>query len=522
MISKKNLLLVLLASFTLTLGACNNGKKPSSSETGSDSSETVTETTEQPTETDTTEESTEESPTEPDTGESTTEEAPTVSSIEVKEGTVKTDYYVGDEFTVAGGKLVVKYSDHSREEVDMTLAMVKNAPDMSVAHENYEVQVEYEGASTSYVINVVLADTRQEVSIGISYDYNGGEAVELDLTNPVELKFTVDKSYHFYYGAYPGAARESLGYKYVKLGEQDEDLGTEKPYGLGNYTYTVYLAEGDENYKPASVSVNFSIVEPVTKAFLLDKDNAPELGAVASELTQNVEGVSVKYKNAKAAENAVATLVKQADAEAIAPVDDNYIEIASPVLVTDALTVTFAKEVDQYVSVYGSYDGEHFVLLDTLTRARQTTDKANHYFYFRLVASPIGSQEVTISSVSFTYEVDGAPADAVAKAEYSDLINHLSMVEEGAYYSEKEVVADSTTSNKSIKMRNFEIASKLHFETSFYFTRYWKFSFKAKLSEGATFQSKEDGQWSIKTMLASMLERSMAQPRLVQTTKLKH
>ena len=80
--------------------------------------------------------------------------APTVDSIAVKENTAKTEFFVGDNFTVGGGKLVVTYSNQTTEEVNMTLDMIKNAPDMSSEHLNYTVNVEYEKKATSYVVNV--------------------------------------------------------------------------------------------------------------------------------------------------------------------------------------------------------------------------------------------------------------------------------------------------------------------------------------------------------------------------------
>ena len=80
--------------------------------------------------------------------------APTVDSIAVKENTATTEFFVGDQFSVGGGKLVVTYSNQTTEEVSMTLDMIKNAPDMSSEHLNYTVNVEYEKKATSYVVNV--------------------------------------------------------------------------------------------------------------------------------------------------------------------------------------------------------------------------------------------------------------------------------------------------------------------------------------------------------------------------------
>ena len=141
--NKKYFWLAALASVSLVLGACTNTKTP-------DKPDPDVVDPDDP-------------PVPPDPGEKT------ISQIIVKDNTVPTSFLVGDTFSVEGGVLQIRYSDSTREEIAMTLAMIANAPDMSVPHEDYEVQVSYEGASTSYYINVAAGDTRQEVSIGVEY-----------------------------------------------------------------------------------------------------------------------------------------------------------------------------------------------------------------------------------------------------------------------------------------------------------------------------------------------------------------
>ena len=161
MANRKYALLMLLASFALTLGACNDKKPASSSEETPASSSQA--------------------------------EQKTVSSISVKDGTsLKTNYAVGDTFSVDGGKLVVNYSDHTRAEVDMTLNMVTNAPDMSVPHENYQVNISYEGKTASYVIQVV--SSKENVTLTVTYDYNDSDPAAM-----ADGKlFYEGKSYHFF------------------------------------------------------------------------------------------------------------------------------------------------------------------------------------------------------------------------------------------------------------------------------------------------------------------------------------
>ena len=79
---------------------------------------------------------------------------PTLSSIAVKENSVPTSFTVGDTFSVAGGKLIETYSNNSTKEVDMTMDMIRNAPNMTAAVADYEVFVDYMEKSTSYHITI--------------------------------------------------------------------------------------------------------------------------------------------------------------------------------------------------------------------------------------------------------------------------------------------------------------------------------------------------------------------------------
>ena len=442
MAHKKYALMMLLASFALTLGACNtkNESQPAS----------------QP--------SSESQPASSDSGSpsSSSQEQKTVSSISIKDGTtLKTNYVVGDVFSVDGGRVIVNYSDHTRTEIDLTLAMVVNAPDMSVPHEDYVVNVSYEGASTSYIIQVISADTREEVTIGVAYDYNGGQAADMENGK----LFYEGKPYHFYYGTNPAAARDSVSYKFIKLTEGGPvDLGTEKPTEVGNYTYTAFIADNDENYKPVSVSYDYSIIPTENRDFLLNRDNKVALTNVPGDATQTADGVTINYHNAKASDdNHLAILVKQSERFVNPDEADNYIEIASPVSLTTGLTVRFDDQVNHYVMVYGSYDGAHWYLMDTLTQAKQVTARANDFFFFRIVgAARTEAKEVNIVDISFTYEVDGAPISVAARAENSDLVKSVSQDEEGGFYKRSEVY-DEQYSTGSIGERNQEISAKFDF-----------------------------------------------------------
>ena len=501
MASKKRVLFVALAAFSMLLGACSVGKsnnnnnsssqkesqntsestQPSSS-SNSSSSDPSSDTSSE--ETSSSESSSEQSST------SSSEEQVVVESISVKEGTVKTEFFVNDEFVVDGGILVVKYSYNARQNINLTLDMIQNVPNMAEPHENYEVNVEYEGATTSYFINVIQSDTRIDVDIEVAYDYKGGEAQEM-VDN---LEFVVGKSYHFYFGCNPSEAKDAISYKYMRLGDDPEDLGSEKPYELGEYSYSVYIPEGDDTYKPVSLTYHYSIVEPVTKGFTLNSENAPELGNDAGNAHDTVDGIVVNYKNAKAAEDKLATLVKQCDANVNPNEEDNYIEIASPTLLTSALVVEFSGE-DNYVLVYGSYDLEHFYLVDTLTLAKQGTNRAQDYFYFRLVGAPLGHSDITIKNISFSYEEDGALDNVAAMAENSDRFNHVSSAENNAYFHRRDdMVYDENYSTKSIGIRLKECSVRVDFGTVIKASevKYYQVSFKYNATPDIAIQYSKD------------------------------
>ena len=473
MISKKYFLLAALASFSLTLGACST-KQPTpnpSSGSGHDDTSVVTSDTES----------------ESSESESSSEEK-TITQIIVKENTVPTNFVVGDAFSVIGGRLQIRYSDSTRDEIDMTLSMVENAPDMSVSHENYEVNVVYEGARTSYFINVIAEDTRQSVTIGVEYEYNDGPRTEM-VDN---LIFFVGKNYKFHYGCYPNEAYDSLGVKYYEVGDETPIA---KPDQVGNYIYQVYIAEGDDTYKPVSVEYHYSIVEAVVENFELNRTNGPTLSEVATSLSEEVNGMTINYKNVKSASEGLLTLVKECPADEKPNYDDNYVEIASPVSLTGALNVEFTGQ-DNYLYVYGSYDLEHYFLVDTLTRAKNSTTRANDYCFIRLVAAPLGHNDVTINSINYAYEVDGVSGLTVARAEKGDRFNYVSSSEDNAYFHRRtEEVFDERYSNKSIGIRLKECSVRVDLGTTLTpeEVKYYQVSFKVCPTSDAVFhQAKDD------------------------------
>ena len=384
-----------------------------------------------------------------------------------------------------GGRLVVNYADHSREEIDMSLTMIENAPDMSVSVENYEVNVKYKDATTFYYINILAGDTREDASIGVSYKYNDGEWVEV--TTDDEITFYQGKPYEFDYGTNPSEARDSVGYKYLTNEETPVDLGTTKPTENGQYKYVTYIAEGDASYKPAEKVVKFKISDAPTKQIVLNNENTPEL--LDGEGEKQVEDILFKYKAAEPVEGAHVRLTKQVAENVNPDYEDNYIELSNPTLMNSDLTVEFEGK-DKFVYVFGSYDGESFILLDTLTNSKHVTNRARNYFIIRLVAAPLSGTSVDITRVAFTYEVDGGLTTNVARAEYSDLLKTASSEEGNAYFHYRtNEVFDENASNRSMGIRLLECSVKIEFGTTISVSelKYYKFQFHVLPTADATY-----------------------------------
>lgn len=96
----------------------------------------------------------------------------TVSEIAVKTLPDTVEYFVGDEFSVAGGVITVTYSDETTEDVAMTDAGVEiTAPNTSRVGEK-TVTVKYGGEKTTFKVTVVM----KGYSVTFDYNYDGAPA----------------------------------------------------------------------------------------------------------------------------------------------------------------------------------------------------------------------------------------------------------------------------------------------------------------------------------------------------------
>lgn len=104
----------------------------------------------------------------------------TVSEISVKTNPEKTEYFVGEEFTVAGGVILVTYSDDSTQDVPMTDSAVEvTAPNMTRVGEK-TVTVRYEGKRATFKVTVVMK------GYNVTFDYNYEDAPEASVINVMQ------------------------------------------------------------------------------------------------------------------------------------------------------------------------------------------------------------------------------------------------------------------------------------------------------------------------------------------------
>ena len=95
----------------------------------------------------------------------------TVTSIVVETMPEKTEYVVGEEFTLEGGTIKVTYSDNSTQTVSMTAQGVSFvAPNMNTAAKK-NITISYGGKSVVFQVNVVTA----QYSFTYNYNYQGAE-----------------------------------------------------------------------------------------------------------------------------------------------------------------------------------------------------------------------------------------------------------------------------------------------------------------------------------------------------------
>lgn len=373
-----------------------------------------------------------------------------VTRIDYKNGSlVKTSYDVGDEFSLEGGQIYVSYSDGTRPPVDMTMEMIVNPPNMDVPTESYTVNVKYEEKQTSFKISILK---RVQASISISYEYLYETKEIEDYTQ--ELSFVVGENYKFYHGTDPEGANDSIYYGYWTKGDNPTKI--EKPTEIGEYQYRVYIPEGDSQYKPVMKAVDYKIVEAVSKSVVLNEETEIPLTEEVGEAEVEVEGVTVKINNAKAASEGVATLLRDGGSR----IEIDEVKFTSP------LKVEFEGD-NNFVWIYGSYNLTDWVLVDTLSAYKSTTDRVMKYPHARICSYIIGHDEMVIKNIEFEYEPNGLTNVLAGRAENSDLIANASSAEGNAYFVEnKEVYLGDDKSLKSVGIRLRECSVNFQFGTT--------------------------------------------------------
>lgn len=169
-------------------------------------------------------------------------EQPKLDAIEVST-LPKTNYTVGEQFTVDGGMLTLTYTlDKPAETIPLTMSMITNVPDMSQSNLNYVVNVSYLEKTTSYRI-AINEKVKQTPTIDIGID-NGQE-------------FKQGEDYNILVEVDPYTVEFDVYYYVTTEGESTKTKT--KPTAPGDYTILVVTKENSD-YKIASASKQFKIV----------------------------------------------------------------------------------------------------------------------------------------------------------------------------------------------------------------------------------------------------------------------
>lgn len=120
-----------------------------------------------------------------------------IDSIAVDTSRMKTEYYIGDLFDVAGGLLTVTYDDETTEQLALTAEGVEyTEPDMSKAG-NKTITVSYGGQKARFSISVA----NQGFKMTFDLNYDGSDKVEVNVTKgetAEQIEDPVRQGYTFY------------------------------------------------------------------------------------------------------------------------------------------------------------------------------------------------------------------------------------------------------------------------------------------------------------------------------------
>lgn len=121
-------------------------------------------------------------------------EQKTVKKVEVTKAPDKTEYFVGEEFTVAGGELTVTYSDGTTDKIAMnaegvTVSEVKIAiTDETEDSEEKTVTVKYGGRNARFKITV----SYQLIKVTFNYGHDGAQSTEKSIRKDSKVEKPAD------------------------------------------------------------------------------------------------------------------------------------------------------------------------------------------------------------------------------------------------------------------------------------------------------------------------------------------
>jgi len=207
----------------------------------------------------------------------------TVSKVEVTKQPDKTEYYVGEEFSAAGGMITVTYEDNTTAEISMSDAGVElTAPDMGKVG-NKTITVTYGEKRDRFTVSV----QNQGFKLTFDQNYEGAENTTADIVKGSAASRPADPTragytfYNWYQDKdctvlYDFAAPVTADTTVYASWKQDGVTYYEVTYDLNYYgvvpqTYTQIVANG-ETAKPLSGS--FTRQDYSFKGWCSDKEGA--------------------------------------------------------------------------------------------------------------------------------------------------------------------------------------------------------------------------------------------------------
>ena len=219
-----------------------------------------------------------------------------LTNIEVVQDSLKTSYYVGEEFVP--GKLLLNYEEGDQVEITFTLGMVSGFDTATPG--NKEITITYEGKTTTYQIEVIedvvtkleIIELQTEYYVGDEFNlgkakatYLSGKEEEIIITRDLISDFDTSKDGEIYtYLSYKGCSIE------VKFNILPNTIEVD----LANLAKEYYI--GDE-FEPTLITLRYAngdIVEVFITISMIDNFDTSSEGTHIAYI--NYDGQQIEYE----------------------------------------------------------------------------------------------------------------------------------------------------------------------------------------------------------------------------------